>query len=195
MSFSSCNANNLINVETINGIPFVPSASPPQYNYVSLDCLMFGSSSDSTCAMCNTTSDQPFFLGPCTTAPWPCPTGSNVNFLITPPVIYGTLPFSVLPGTYALCYNFLTNPTTGIATFTINNLTTAGSPTVFTFDTYSSNESNISGGQATVFTVSGTAGQFQNCTLQMSCHGKNGSSVGYTLLPESNFDICPVYTA
>ncbi len=170
--------------------PASSGGSFPTYTSQSVNVTMFGSSSDATMGLASAEGSAPSFYYPAN-LPWPCPNGSG-TFTPTIPYNLGTVPFTLVPGNYALCCGFLGNLGTPISTFTITNATSGGSPLVFTFDTYINNINNPQLNCLFQFTVSGTG--YQDILVNLSVLSANVLSSGTALLPCTDLIISPVYT-
>lgn len=164
--------------------------SLPTYTSQSVNPTMFGSSSDAQYGFASAYATALSFYFPAT-LPWPC-LNSNGTFTPTIPANFGTVPFTLVTGNYAICWGLLGNLGTGIVQFTVTNATSGGSPTVLTFDTYINNTNNPQLNCVSQFTVSGTG--YQDILLNVSCNAKNGASSGYVILPCTDLIISPVYT-
>ena len=177
-----------LDVNKINGSTYPPSSSGPTYTSVSINPLMFGSSSDALSQFCCSNGTAPSFYAP-TELPWPSNESSMPDYTIGI-TNFGTVLCTLVPGNYGLCSTWLGNGGTGIATFTVANLTTIGPATTIAVDTYQNNNNNPFVGGVSAFTVGGTG--YQNISINLSCSTQNPSSVGYLLLPSANVDIFPV---
>ena len=171
-------------------VPASGGGSLPTYTSQSVNVTMFGSSSDAGMGLASSEGSAPCFYYPAD-LPWPCPNGSG-TFSPTIPYNLGTVPFTLVPGNYALCCGFLGNLGTPIATFTVTNVTTGGLPSVLTFDTYINNSNNPQLNCLLQFTVSGTG--YQDILVNLSVLSANILSSGTALLPCTDLIISPVYT-
>ncbi len=174
MSFDLLSAENIVDVQSINGIPFnVISTLPYESIHQFISPTTFGYSPvlpGLTNKYMNVYGNWPIYWVSCDTPPTTYPA------MFTSPTIintnYGTVLSTLPPGNYLISFNLLQTTSAGIATITING-------TVYTEDLYTSNGNPQNASYS--FPVTIPSQTMNNLSINLKCLGQNGASSGYDI--------------
>jgi hypothetical protein len=175
MSFDLLSAENIVDVQSINGAPISAlSLLPYESIHQFISPTTFGYSPSLpglTNKYYNAFGTWPIYWVSCDTPPTTFPAtftaGGGINN-----TNYGTVLSTLPSGNFNVGFNFLQTPGSGIVTITING-------TTYTQDLYTSDLNNLNA--AYTFPVTIAAQTMNNLSINIKCLGTNGSSSGYSI--------------